>query len=483
MAITKMMHMKSSKSGRKGCHLKNAIDYILKEEKVAVENGYKYQATQGCLITSAYNDMIATKEAYGKTDGRQGYHFVISFRPGEVAKEQLWKITKGFVAEYLPGYEVVYALHDDGEHLHTHIIFNSVNYRSGYKYHYKDGDWEQEIQPIVDRLCMENDAPVLQYHVDEVEYNGEKKEIYHYSKYSKKINWTNIVKGDIDSCIDKSRSWEEFVTNMKELGYRFNFGKSVSIRKPGMGRSRRLKEKTMGFSYTPEGIIERIHFKTGQARLSTMPPALKGLEHTPAEVRTKVKYKKYKDMSFSDKVLVRQMLRIKNVIPAYQNYPGSFMVKRKADELQRASQELLVIKQYNIHSFDDIDTLYKEFSSMEKELKQNQKIEDFKMEQLQEVVNAYAILTGDESAEPENKDEKKKASEIIKKSPYDKETIDKYISEYEIASEKTNQDLKRIKKQKLALSRIKKKYGNDISDRKDETLVKEVTRSGRSRIN
>ncbi|MDE6232291.1 MAG: relaxase/mobilization nuclease domain-containing protein [Lachnospiraceae bacterium] len=258
MAITKLMHMKSAKTGSASTHLKNAINYILKDKKVAFDPAtqQQYAASQGCILNQAYNNMMQTKEQYGKTDGRQGYHFIISFRPREATKEQLWKITHEFVKEYLKGYEAVYAIHDDTDHLHAHIVFNSVNWETGYKYHYKNGDWEKDIQPIVDRLCLENGAPMLEYHTDEYDQDGVKKEFH---TYSNNFNWTKEVKADIDECIKASKSWSDFIENMQQKGYSINYGKSISLRKAGMKKAKRLKEKTMGYEYTPEGIIERIH--------------------------------------------------------------------------------------------------------------------------------------------------------------------------------------------------------------------------------
>lgn len=481
MAMTKLMHMKAAKSGNLASHLKNGIDYILKEEKVAIVNGIKLSGTNACLLSNAYNNMLDTKKAYGKTDGRQGYHFVISFKPGQATVEQVFKITQGFIKEYLADYECVYAVHDDQPHKHGHVVFNSVSYKTGLKYHYATGDWDRMIQPIVDRLCIEQGLPPLEYHVDLYENEKDTKQYYHYTR---NFNWTREIKFDIDECIDKSRSWDDFIANMKKIGYRFNFGKSVSIRKPGMGRARRLKETTLGFSYTPEGVVERINFRTGKTRLTSLPPELKNIKSSPEDVRTVVKYKKYKDMSFQEKVMIRHMLRIKNVIPEYRNYPGSFMVKRKADELQRASQELLLIKQYNIHSIDDMEALSKELSDTERELKQLQKTEDLKMEQLQEVIQAYELLEEDRSdVKPEGKndeEQKKRAKEIIKQSPYDRTTINKYVSEYELNSEKTKETLKKIRKQKAALSRIRKKYGD--TDANKNTQTQEVKRDGRNRI-
>lgn len=433
--------MKGAAKGAKSSHLKNAIDYIFQEHKVAVEDGIKYAASQGCILNNAYNEMMLTKNQYGKLDGRQGYHFVISFSPDEnVRKEQLWKIAQGFVSEYLSGYEAVYAIHDDVDHLHAHIIFNSVNYRTGYKYHYKNGDWEKEIQPLVDRLCIENNAPVLQYHVDEYA-SGEKKEVY---TYSKKINWTTVIKQDIDNCIEKSSNWQDFCLKMKEEGYRFNFGKSLSIRKPGMGRARRLKENNVGFEYTSDGIIERINFRNGRSRLDIKAPVPAGIKISPEDYFISSKYKKYKDMSFMEKVLVRHMLRIKRVIPEYRAYPGSFMADRKSKELQRVAQELLVIKQYDIHSADELDNLYDRLTKQEKEIKDNDKLQDLKLKEIEK-----------------NKEET--TDDMV----YSDSAVNEFIADYDENKGKSEEYLKNIRKQKKAVSRLIKKYQVDDKENKN----------------
>lgn len=452
MAITKMMHMKAAKSGAAGSHLKNAIEYILKENKVAKEGEMIYRASQGCMLSHVYDDMTRTKQIYGKEDGRQGYHFIISFKPGEVTKEQLWNITQDFVKEYLTGYEVVYAMHDDVDHLHTHIIFNSVSYMTGYKYHYNNGDWERDIQPVVDGLCMEYGAPVLQYHVDETYQGSNKQEVY---RYSKKVNWTKEIKEDIDGCIRISRSWDEFTGNMKKIGYRFRFGKSVSVRKPGMGKARRLKETTMGFDYTPEGIVERINFRTGRSRLQVNHAlmAASGVRTLPDSIRAVSGYKKYKDMSFEEKVRLRQILRIRAVIPEYKHYPGAWAAKRKSVELQRAAQELLIIKKYDLHSAEDIRQKIKSLQCAEREIKNNQKKEYIKYRQAEEISTADEMSTADKMST---------ADEM----PYSMDEISRYLNEYPSGMAELDRQLDAVRKQKRTLYRLQKKYEKQEEDKK-----------------
>ena len=109
-----------------------------------------------CLPETAFEQMIETKQIFGKTDKRQGYYIIISFPPGEATEEQAFEITRRFAEEFLgEQYEVVYSVHTDKEHKHGHIVWNSLDMQTGKKYEYKKGDWKYKIQPITNKLCKE----------------------------------------------------------------------------------------------------------------------------------------------------------------------------------------------------------------------------------------------------------------------------------------------------------------------------------------
>ena len=68
----------------------------------------------------------------------------------------MFEIIKRFAEGFLGGkYEAVYSVHTDKDHLHAHLVFNSVNMITGKKYAYNKGDWKYLIQPITNRLCAE----------------------------------------------------------------------------------------------------------------------------------------------------------------------------------------------------------------------------------------------------------------------------------------------------------------------------------------
>ena len=141
------------KSGFQAKHLANTINYITKDSKT--ENGL-YVSGHNCLPETALKQMLNTKRRYDKMGGRQGYHIIISFEEAAdtVDKDVAMKIIGKFVEEYLgKEFEAVYALHDDTDHIHGHIAFNSVRcIGEGKKYDYRNGDWDKIIQPLVNKI-------------------------------------------------------------------------------------------------------------------------------------------------------------------------------------------------------------------------------------------------------------------------------------------------------------------------------------------
>ena len=136
MAISKILHMKDSGNSFHARHLKRALDYVMNPEKT--QRGRLVGAVN-CQADMAFEQMIDTKKQFGKTDKRQGYHIILSFKEDEVEPDRAFEITQKFVAEYLgDAYEAVFVVHDNTDHVHSHIVFNSVSFVDGKKYRYTD---------------------------------------------------------------------------------------------------------------------------------------------------------------------------------------------------------------------------------------------------------------------------------------------------------------------------------------------------------
>ena len=98
MAISKILHMKDSGNSFHARHLKRALNYVMNPEKT---QGGRLVGAINCQADMAFEQMMDTKRQFGKTDKRQGYHIILSFKEDEVEPDRAFEITQKFVAEYL----------------------------------------------------------------------------------------------------------------------------------------------------------------------------------------------------------------------------------------------------------------------------------------------------------------------------------------------------------------------------------------------
>lgn len=262
MAISKILYMKDSGPSFHGKSLKNAIDYITDGEKT---QGGRLVQGMNCLPDTAFKQMKETKKKFGKLDKRQGYHLILSFKEGEVDADTAMEITEKFVKSYLgENYEAVYAVHDNTDLIHSHIVFNSVSFQTGRKYRYEKGDWAKDIQPLMNKLCRE-------YGLSELEFeDGKVQDFYELQEWKVKSDgrsvWSDMIKRDIDAGILQASSFESFLDLLAGKGYEIknapsgSSGKYLAIRPPGMNRYRRCK--SLGERYSEEAIRERIGKET-----------------------------------------------------------------------------------------------------------------------------------------------------------------------------------------------------------------------------
>ena len=209
-----------------------------------------------CQADMAFEQMMDTKKQFGKTDKRQGYHIILSFKEDEVEPDRAFKITQKFVAEYLgDAYEAVFVVHDNTDHVHSHIVFNSVSFVDGKKYRYEKGDWAKYIQPITNKLCQEYGLSII-----DVEDGSKEKQHENYKDWSEyregSFVWADMIKRDLDACILQANDFSGFLELLSEKGYEVKQGKYLAVRPQGMTRFRRCK--TLGENYSQEAIVERI---------------------------------------------------------------------------------------------------------------------------------------------------------------------------------------------------------------------------------
>ncbi len=356
MAITKMRHMKGS-GGSNG--LKRSIAYIMNPDKT--EDGLLVGGNAGTTPEEVFTAMMETKQEWDKPFGRQGYHFVISWKPGEVTKDQAYRVIGEFCERYLgDAYDYVYAVHTDQDHLHGHIVFNSVNRLDGYKYRYEKGDWEKYIQPVTDEVCREHGLPVL---ADE--RTGAPEKSYAEFKAEKEglPTFTKIVMADINLMIRQSDDFDDFLSNMRRLGYRIREGKYITYCPPGFTKGRR--DKTLGEGYSREDISTRIRHKEMEKDrdLSVIrPEALTGMEVRLAPyVRVR--------LSPIQLVFVNKIHGVGHYLEAKNPFAVKWSTVRKdAMETGKLFEECMYLLEHDIRDLDDLAGREKDAGRKEKNL-------------------------------------------------------------------------------------------------------------------
>ncbi|SCP97748.1 relaxase/mobilization nuclease domain-containing protein [Anaerobium acetethylicum] len=353
MAISKILYMKDCGTGNPGKHLKQGIDYITRKEKTG--NGL-YVGGLNCQPEFAYEQMRETKKEFGKTDKRQGYHLIISFAEGETTPEQAFEIIGRFVKEYLGnGYEAVYTVHDNTDHIHGHVIFNSVSFMDGRKYRYEKGDWAKYIQPVTNRLCEEYGLSTVEISEDRAQPTETYREWNDYK--DGRFVWGDMIRRDLDACVLQAPSFESFLDLLKEKGYEIKQGKHLAVQPAGLSRFRRTK--SLGENYTEERLRERILAES----LSDYRPARKGCQ--PGIIRCRVKRLKKSRMSGIQKRYFARMYRLGKL--KKRPYSRAWKYRNEIRKFERLQEQYLFLTRHGVGNIQGLEAVNGTLSGMKKE--------------------------------------------------------------------------------------------------------------------
>lgn len=304
-------------------------------------------AALNCQKEDVYRQMRQTKEIFGKTGQRQGYHLIISFAEGEVDAETAFEIIGRFAEEYLgKDYEALYAVHDNTEHIHGHIIFNSVSFRSGRKYRYEKGDWAQKIQPVTNRLCEEYGLSVIETAESRAD-PGEPYREWNGFRDGKSV-WADMVKRDIDACILQAEDYESFLSMLSGMGYGIKNadrkeGKYLAVKPAGMKRF--LRCRRLGGDYTEERIRERIQKES----LSEYRAVFK---HTPQIVRCRVKRYRKAALSGLQKKYFARLYHTGQL--KKRPYSQAWRYRDDIRKMKKLQEDYLFLVRHDIHTAEDL---------------------------------------------------------------------------------------------------------------------------------
>ena len=229
--------------------LGNAVDYICNPDKAG------FQTAINCTLDNAFLQMQATKQRWDKYGGILGYHIVHSYAPGEVTPEQAHEAGVEFAQQLLGDkYEAVVCTHTDRDHLHCHIVFNSVSFIDGKKYRSDFKSYFHDLRDTSNAVSRERGFSVI-------DSTGRGK---HYSEWNaertEKTTVRDLIRHDIDAALVGSLTYDTFLETLRRQGYSVKRSpkvKHTAICPPGGQRFVRLD--SLGDGYTEADLMQRLN--------------------------------------------------------------------------------------------------------------------------------------------------------------------------------------------------------------------------------
>lgn len=238
--------------------VKKAVEYILADNKANEEHKSISEASGVCELWEQLRDN------YGKNSGTLAFHVIISPNPDlKINPDEIHNMT-GEICEIAfskKGFENVYATHTDTDIAHSHVVFNAVSDDTGLKYYDTPGTKKILREVILqvykehgyeEYFSKEHETKNLAYH-----------KTYAMEKWKKKFELSKAqIRNDIDYCVNISSSFEQFISNMKSIGYdvkylnRSNKPLKYISYKP-YGENKYVRDRTLGRNYSRNAIINR----------------------------------------------------------------------------------------------------------------------------------------------------------------------------------------------------------------------------------
>jgi hypothetical protein len=194
-------------------NIKRIIRYVTQDNKTNIN----LITGKDCMAESCLEEMLYTKNLYHKNSGRQYIHIIQSFDPRDnLSAEQVHNIGIK-LTNIFNGFQVLVATHIDKNHLHNHLVINSVSFENGYKIQMSKEDL-QYIKNYSDKLCLEIGVSVIP---KKEKTNYIKRNEYRVAEQGK--SWKFKLINAIDLSLAESNCKDVFIKNMNKLGYQVNW--------------------------------------------------------------------------------------------------------------------------------------------------------------------------------------------------------------------------------------------------------------------
>lgn len=198
--------------------LKAVMQYAVQEEKTLwydrrLVDGVNCVPDENYIV---YDEFVNTKRQFDKDQNRMYYHYVLSHPSGErVNPHRAHEMAIEFASKFFKNYECLVATHLDADHVHSHIIVNSVSFKDGLKYH-AGPEEVKAMHELNDELCREYGFSVCEKIETKFSFNQSQKEYYSTRKGE---SWKQSLRDTIDNVMKYCVNRDEFIAMMRSEGY------------------------------------------------------------------------------------------------------------------------------------------------------------------------------------------------------------------------------------------------------------------------
>ena len=228
MAINKTINKRTNTHGA----MRNCIEYVLRQDKTSelltyVTGPYCHDEINYDLV---YRTFLEEKKMWDKDSGRMYAHNIISWHKDEqITPEQALEFGKEFAENWFSGFQTLMAVHKDKDHIHCHLVTNSVSYEDGRKLHNTRKDLER-MKQLTNQMCRERGLTVAEKgkHFDGSQI--EKGEVIAWSKDKYNLFRQQVKDSFVADCamavlkaLENCISKEKFIEKMKQFGWNVNW--------------------------------------------------------------------------------------------------------------------------------------------------------------------------------------------------------------------------------------------------------------------
>ena len=213
------------------------------EPRATVKSGFN------CDVNYAKTQMKATRMIYGKDDKVQAHTLIQSFKPGEVTPEQANALGYQLAEKVADGHQVAIYTHTDKDHIHNHLVINSVNMDTGLKFQAHGQKAIQEVKDANDQICLEHGLTIPEEPA-KVRYTTAEKSLLEKGKNS----WKDEIREVVDQAKGRTSDFKDFTALLNENGIDVKLrGKTITY--THLNANKKVRASKLGSDYEKETIF------------------------------------------------------------------------------------------------------------------------------------------------------------------------------------------------------------------------------------